>query len=105
MSAPDDSEHARDAGPPRRTAGRITGGIVLVLVAIVLLVGGIHAIVDPSAVVAGSSRSARSPDTDGEAQFSGLLLCSFGITVLCFAIALFQRKTPTAGTPTGNEVG
>ncbi|MGS2810496.1 hypothetical protein [Nocardia sp. MW-W600-9] len=73
------------------------GGIALILVAGVLLVGGIQAIVDPAAVVAGSSRSARSPDTDAEAKIGGLLLCFFGITVLGFGIGLATSKKAPRG--------
>ncbi|WP_280382931.1 hypothetical protein [Nocardia wallacei] len=92
MSAPKASEHVEDAAPARRTAGRITGGIVLILVATALLFVGIQAIVEPAAVVAKSSDTARSPDTDGEAQFGGLLLCFFGLSVLGFGIGLFGKK-------------
>ncbi|MEU1983411.1 hypothetical protein [Nocardia sp. NPDC019395] len=99
MSASDASEHTQDAVPPRRTAGRITGGIVLILTAIVLFAVGIQAIVDPAAVIAGSSNSARSPDTDAEAKIGGLLLCFFGITVLGFGIGLLGKKS-APGTPT-----
>ncbi|WP_280423685.1 hypothetical protein [Nocardia carnea] len=98
MSASDASDHAQDAVPPRRTAGRITGGILLILCAIALLAAGIQAIVDPAAVIAGSSNSARSPDTDAEAQIGGLLLCLFGITVLGFGIGLLAKKS-APGTP------
>ncbi|MEV0366390.1 hypothetical protein [Nocardia fusca] len=98
MSASDASEHTQDAVPPRRTARRITGGIALILFAILLLATGIQAIVDPAAVIAGSSNSARSPDTDAEAQIGGLLLCFFGITVLGFGIGLLKKKS-APGTP------
>jgi uncharacterized membrane protein YidH (DUF202 family) len=98
MSQPNASEHGQHAAAPRRAVGRIVGGIVLVLFAVVLFVVGLQAIIDPSHVVAGSSNSARSPDTDAEAQVGGLLLCFFGITVLGFGIALFKKK-PAAGTP------
>lgn len=94
MSASDPSDHVQDIAPPRRTAGRITGGIFLVLIGIVLLAGGIQAIVDPAAVVASSSGSGRSPDTDVEAKIGGLLLCMFGISVLGFGISLFTKKPP-----------
>ncbi|MGI5218920.1 hypothetical protein [Nocardia sp. CA-290969] len=104
MPASADSEHTQDAVPPRRTAGRVIGGIVLILCALALLAGGIQAIVDPAAVVAGSSNSARSPDTDAEAQIGGLLLCLFGITVLGFGIGLLGKKSApdtssSSGTP------
>ncbi|WP_280338943.1 hypothetical protein [Nocardia neocaledoniensis] len=79
--------------PPRRSAQRILGGVALILVAAGLLYTGIDAIVDPGAVVAGSSRSARSPDTDAEAKIGGLLLCFFGLTVLGFGIGLLTSKT------------
>lgn len=103
MSAPDAREDARDAGPQRRTTGRIIGGIVLILCALALLAGGIQAIVDPAEVIADSSNSARSPDTEEEAKIGGLLLCFFGITVLGFGIALFQQKKPSGGAPFGNK--
>ncbi|MEU4313298.1 hypothetical protein [Nocardia sp. NPDC024068] len=98
MSASDASENTQDPIPPRRTAGRITGGIVLILFAIAVLAAGIQAIVDPAAVIAGSSNSPRSPDTDAEAKIGGLLLCLFGITVLGFGIGLFTKKS-APGTP------
>lgn len=104
MSASDASEHVQNAAPPRRTAGRITGGIVLILIAIVLFAGGIQAVFDPAAVVADSSDTPRSPDTDGEAVIGGLLLCFFGITVLVFGIGMFTKK-PSTGNPSSNEVG
>ncbi|MEV0334824.1 hypothetical protein [Nocardia sp. NPDC050717] len=90
MSAP---EPADDLAPPRRTVQRMLGGAALILVAAGLLYTGIDAIVDPGAVVAGSSRSARSPDTDAEAKIGGLLMCFFGLTVLGFGIGLFSSKT------------
>ncbi|WP_024805309.1 hypothetical protein [Nocardia sp. BMG51109] len=93
--------HVQDAAPPRRTAGRVAGSIALILVALVLLTGGIQAIVDPTDVVAGSSGSGRSPDTDAEAQFSGLLLCFFGITVLGFGVLLFKK--PSSDTSSSSE--
>ncbi|MFI1465262.1 hypothetical protein [Nocardia carnea] len=95
------SEHDQHAAPRRRTTRRLVGGIMLVLSALALFVVGIQAIVDPSYVVANSSNSARSPDTDAEAQIGGLLLCFFGITVLGFGITLFKKK-PAAGTPPGS---
>jgi hypothetical protein len=98
MSASDASEQEQDAAPPRRTAGRITGGIVLILIAVVLFAAGVQAIVDPAAVIAGSSNSARSPDTEAEAKIGGLLMCFFGITVLGFGIGLFGKKS-APGTP------
>ncbi|MFE3442675.1 hypothetical protein ACFXNW_06575 [Nocardia sp. NPDC059180] len=97
MSASDAPEPVEDLGQPRRTAQRMIGGIALIIVAIVLLVSGIQAIVDPAAVVAGSSRSGRSPDTDTEAKIGGLLLCFFGITVLGFGIGLFASKKVSKG--------
>ncbi|MEV0078923.1 hypothetical protein AB0H58_21190 [Nocardia neocaledoniensis] len=93
MSAPGAPEPADTPAPPRRTANRMLGGVALILVAAGLLYTGIDALVDPGAVVAGSSRSARSPDTDEEAQIGGLLLCLFGLTVLGFGIGLFTSKT------------
>ncbi|AXB47963.1 hypothetical protein [Amycolatopsis albispora] len=54
-----------------------------------------------------SSNSARSPDTDGEAQFGGLILCFFGLSVLGFGISLFGKKKfkprPAAPAPPGNN--
>ncbi|WP_280361577.1 hypothetical protein [Nocardia wallacei] len=101
MSESNVPEHVQDTTPPRRTAGRVAGSIALILVALVLLTTGIQAIVDPADVVASSSNSARSPDTDAEAQFSGLLLCFFGITVLGFGIALFKK--PSSNTSSGSK--
>ena len=92
MSEPDASDQVPDTAPPRRSSGRIAGAIFLTLVGIGLLVVGIQAIVDPDAVLAGSSNSARSPDTDGEAMLGGLLLCMFGMSVLGFGISLFAKK-------------
>lgn len=63
---------------------------------------GIQAIVDPDAVVAGSSNSARSPDTDGEAMLGGLLLCMFGMSVLGFGISLLATKK-SAGSLFGTK--
>ncbi|MEV0062593.1 hypothetical protein [Nocardia sp. NPDC050718] len=99
MSVPDIPE---SAGPPRRTAKRVIGGIALILVAIVLLITGIQAIVDPAAVVAGSSGSGRSPDTDAEAKIGGLLLCFFAITVFGFGIGLVTSKTAPKGDRAGS---
>ncbi|MBB5917323.1 drug/metabolite transporter (DMT)-like permease [Nocardia transvalensis] len=102
MSESNAPEHVQGPTPPRRTAGRIAGSIALIVVALVLLIGGIQAIVDPAEVVANSSSTARSPDTEAEAQFSGLLLCFFGVTVLGFGILLFKKK-PSSGTPSSSE--
>ncbi|MGW0324739.1 hypothetical protein [Nocardia sp. NPDC003183] len=88
------SDAPENLGPPRRTAKRVLGGIALILVAIVLLVGGIQAIVNPAEVVAGSSHSGHSPDTDTEAKIGGLLLCFFGLTVFGFGIAACTSKKP-----------
>lgn len=74
---------------------------MLVLSALALFVVGIQAIIDPGDVVANSSNSARSPDTDAEAQIGGLLLCFFGITVLGFGISLFKKK-PAEGAPSSS---
>lgn len=104
MSAPD-AEHVGDAAPPRRTARRITFGLVLVLAAVVLFAGGVQAIADPAAVIADSSNTPRSPDTDADAVIGGLLLCFFGIIVLGYGISLFQKKKPPAGTSPSNKVG
>lgn len=90
MSASDAPEPV-PADPPR-TTGRIIGGIAVILVAILMLAGGIQALVDPGAVVAGSSNSARSPDSDAEAKFGGLLLCFAGISVLSIGIGLLTSK-------------
>lgn len=103
MSASDASEHCPGTAAPRRTTGRITGGIVLILIAGVLLYGGIQAIVDPDAATANSSGTARSPDTAEEAALAGLLFCAFGISLLCLGIGLFRKKAP-ANTPPSNEV-
>ncbi|WP_037305594.1 hypothetical protein [Amycolatopsis orientalis] len=97
MAEPNATDHDRQADPPRRTAGRIIRGIVLILGALALLAGGIQAIVDPDAVIAGSSHSGRRMDTDTEAKLGGLLLCSFGITVMIFGIALIATKGPLFG--------
>jgi hypothetical protein len=105
MPAPDDPEPVDDISPPRRTVKRMIGGIALILVAMVLMVAGIQAIVDPTAVVAGSSRSGRSPDTDTEAKIGGLLLCFFGITVLGFGIGLFTSKTSPRPSASGHISG
>lgn len=93
MSESNASEQVPDTAPPRRTSGRITGGIFLTLAGIGLLAGGIQAIVDSSAVVAGSSGSGRI-DSDAEAKIGGVILCMFGITVLGFGISLFAKKKP-----------
>lgn len=93
MSESAPSGQTPDTTPRRRTPRRVIGAIVLTLIGIGLLVVGIQAIVDPDAVVAGSSNSARSPDTDGEAMLGGLLLCMFGISVLGFGISLFTTKS------------
>ncbi|NEW39998.1 hypothetical protein GV792_26690 [Nocardia cyriacigeorgica] len=93
MSASDVPEPGENKSPPRRTGKRMIGGLALILVAVALLICGIQAIVDPTAVIAGSSSSPRSPDTDTEAKIGGLLLCFFGITVLGFGIGLFTSKT------------
>ncbi|NUS74000.1 MAG: hypothetical protein HOQ05_11400 [Corynebacteriales bacterium] len=77
---------------PVRTTGRIIGGIAVILVAIFMMAVGIHALVDPGAVVAGSSNSARSPDSEAEAKFGGLLLCLAGISVLSLGIGLVTSK-------------
>jgi hypothetical protein len=92
MSEPNASEQVPENAPPRRTSGRIFGAIVLTLAGIGLLVGGIQAIADPGAVVAGSS--SRKMDSDVEAKLGGLILCMFGITVLGFGISLFAKKKP-----------
>ncbi|MFD4462080.1 hypothetical protein [Nocardia sp. NPDC058480] len=105
MSASGTSEPVEDLVLPRRTAKRMIGGIALILVAMVLLVGGIQAIVDPTAVVAGSSRTGRSPDTDTEAKISGLLLCFFGITVFGFGIGLFTSKKAPRGSAVVGTLG
>lgn len=96
LSEPNASEQVPDTAPQRRTSGRVTGAIVLTLAGIGLLVVGIQAIVDPDAVVAGSSGSGRSPDTDVEAKIGGLILCMFGISVLGFGISLFMKKKSSA---------
>ncbi|MET9211034.1 MULTISPECIES: hypothetical protein [unclassified Nocardia] len=101
MSASDVPEPAEAPGP-RRTAKRVLGGIALILGAIVLLITGIQAIVDPAAVVAGSSGSGRSPDTDTEAKIGGLLLCFFAITVFGFGIGLVTSKTAPKGDRAGS---
>lgn len=77
------------------------GGIVLTLAGIGLLVVGIDALVDPGSVVAGSSRSGRM-DSDAEAQIGGMLLCFFGVTVLCFGIGLLKKKS-SEGSPFGTK--
>ncbi|RZS44402.1 hypothetical protein EV193_101278 [Herbihabitans rhizosphaerae] len=103
------SEPVQDAAPPRRTRGRFIGGGVLILIGIGLLVVGIQAIADPSGARVGSSGSSRM-DSDAEAQLGGFLMCFFGISVLGFGIGLLKyenlftsKKTPPAGTPSGNE--
>jgi hypothetical protein len=101
MSESDASEQVPDTAPPRRTSGRIIGAIVLTFIGIGLLVGGIQAIVDPDAVVAGSSGSGRL-DTDVEAKLGGLILCMFGISVLGFGISLFAKKK-SSGSPFGKK--
>ena len=102
MSAADASEHGQNADGPRRPAGRSTVGVVLILLAIVLFAGGIEAVIEPSAVVAGSSDTSRSPDTDREAVLGGFLLCLFGITVLRFGIGIVTKK-PSAGTQSSTK--
>ncbi|MFI6302725.1 hypothetical protein ACIBCH_12695 [Amycolatopsis thailandensis] len=94
-------DHGEDAGPPRRTAKRVIFGIVLILVALVLLFGGIQALVDPDAVIARPSNTGRSVDTDVEAGIGGLLLCSFGLTVLFYGVFLLREKKPSEGSPFG----
>ncbi|RSM82655.1 hypothetical protein DL991_04670 [Amycolatopsis sp. WAC 01375] len=94
MSESNATDHGRQADPPRRSAGRVIRGIILILGAAALFVTGIDAIADPDSVIAGSSNSARSPDTDTEAKIGGLLLCFFGITVLGFGIGLIVSKGP-----------
>lgn len=104
MSESHASEQVPDTAPPRRTAGRIFGAIVLTLAGTGLLVGGIDAIADPGAVIAGSSNTARSPDTDAEAKIGGFILCMFGISVLGFGISLFMKKK-SGGSPFGKPEG
>ena len=96
------SRAAARCDPPRRPAGRITVGVVLMLLAIVLFAGGIETVIEPSAVVAGSSNRSRSPDTDREAVLGGFLLCLFGITVLCCGIGIVTKK-PSARTQSSNK--
>lgn len=102
MSETNAAEHPQDSTPPRRTTQRVLGGFVLILLSLALFAIGIQSIVDPSEVIANSSNSPRSPDTDAEAQFAGLLMCMFGITVLGFGIHLFNKKT-AANTSAGNK--
>ncbi|MDI3404123.1 hypothetical protein [Streptomyces cavernicola] len=94
------SENTEPTARPRRTAGRIIGGIVLLLAAVGLLYGGVTAVADPASVVASSSNSGRSPDTDAEAKIGGLLLCAFGISTLCFGIGLLTKR-PAKGPQAG----
>ncbi|GAB3732968.1 hypothetical protein GCM10027598_57160 [Amycolatopsis oliviviridis] len=101
MSESKAPDHGEDAGPPRRTAKRVIGGIVLILFAGALLFGGIQALVDPDAVLARSSRTPRSADTEAEAKIGGLLLCSFGLTVLFYGVFLLRKKNPSEGSPFG----
>ncbi|EMD27694.1 hypothetical protein C791_1990 [Amycolatopsis azurea DSM 43854] len=56
--------------------------------------GGIQGIVDPDAVTSKS----RKMDTDVEAKIGGLLLCSFGLTVLFFGIFLLRKRKPSEGS-------
>ena len=84
-------EGARPA-PPRRSAGRIGGGIVLLLLALGLLCIGVDAITDPSAVVADAASTGRNADSEAEARLGGVLMCGFGIAVGCFGIGLLKRK-------------
>ncbi|WP_410651282.1 hypothetical protein [Amycolatopsis sp. cmx-4-54] len=94
MSESNSTEDTPGAAPPRRTGKRIAGGIFLILASIALFCTGVDAIADPDTVVARSSNSARSPDTDTEAKIGGFLLCSFGLTVLGFGIGTIVSKGP-----------
>ncbi|MFM9370408.1 hypothetical protein [Streptomyces sp. Da 82-17] len=100
MSASTPSGNPRPpAAAPRRTTGRGVGGVVLLLVAAGLLYTGVSAVADPSAALVGTSNSARSADTEAEAQIGGLLMCGFGISVLCFGIGLLKKKADNADGP------
>lgn len=94
MSEPNSTEDSQGAAPPGRTGKRIAGGIFLILASIALFYTAIDALADPSGVVSRSSKSARSPDTDAEAQFGGFILLMFGITVLGFGIGMIVSKGP-----------
>ncbi|MFE6612124.1 hypothetical protein [Amycolatopsis sp. NPDC057786] len=94
MSESNSTEDSQGAPPPRRSGKRIAGGIFLILAAIGLFYTGVDALADPGGVVARSSNSARSPDTDAEAQIGGFILIMFGVSVLGFGIGMIVSKGP-----------
>lgn len=86
------SPDARAERRPRRSAKRVFWGIVLLALGCVLFGIGIDAIFHPAAVVAKSSNTPRSPDSDGEAAIGGILMCFFGLIVLGYGIALLLMR-------------
>lgn len=86
------SESTPAARPPRRSGKRVFWGIVLLLLGCLLFGTGVDAVLDPAAVVAGSSNTPRSPDNDAEAVFGGVLMCLFGIIVFGFGIGLLRLR-------------
>ncbi|MCH6161278.1 hypothetical protein [Streptomyces marispadix] len=90
-------EGAPSTPPAPRSAGRILGAVVLVCLAAGLFYIGVDALASPGRVVAESSGTGRSPDSESEAKIGGLLMCLFGVSVLCGAIALLQK--PGKGKP------
>ncbi|QNS05420.1 hypothetical protein [Streptomyces xanthii] len=94
-------ENTQPAEPVRRSAKRVIGAVVLVLLGAGLLYVGIDAIADPASVVADSANTGRSADTEAEAKIVGLVMCLFGISVLGFGISLL-RANATQGPKPGS---